>query len=288
MSERWVDTDKPIYFVHNFTDVRQAVEVRLNGNLIENNTIPSSSSDYHCGQNLILNDTETREVHLIVDGYNQTNPLEESNLVLTGVRCVGQCNEDIVEVKTESEFRLWSDVKNWPDEKLPVEGDDVHIMSGWNMILDIEETPILKLIRINGVLSFSDEMDVHLKAKHVFVRAGELHIGNETHPYNHTAKITLYGEKDAEAMVYDNAIEAGNKVLANVGTVKMYGKPRTTKMTRLHQEANKGDTEIFVETGLDLVEGDRIALAATSYKQEAGEDFTISSYDTTTGKIVLA
>ena len=22
MSERWVDTDKPIYFVHNFTDVR--------------------------------------------------------------------------------------------------------------------------------------------------------------------------------------------------------------------------------------------------------------------------
>jgi len=119
------------------------------------------------------------------------------------------------------------------------------------------------------------------------VRAGELHIGNETHPHNHTAKITLYGEKNSEAIVYDNAIEAGNKVLANVGTVKMFGKPRTTKMTRLHAEANKGDKEILVETGLDLVAGDRIALAATSFKYEAGEYFTISSYDGETGKITL-
>jgi hypothetical protein len=58
-------------------------------------------------------------------------------------------------------------------------------------------------------------------------------------------------------------------------------------MTRLHQEANKGDTEIYVDKDLDLVEGDRIALAATSYKQEAGEYFTISSYDSVSGKIVL-
>jgi hypothetical protein len=96
-------------------------------------------------------------------------------------------------------------------------------------------------------------MNVHIQAKHIFVRAGELHIGNETNPYQHNAKITLYGEKNAETIVYYNAIEAGNKVLANVGLVKMFGKPRTKKMTRLTQEANKGDTEIYVETGLDLV-----------------------------------
>jgi hypothetical protein len=44
--------------------------------------------------------------------------------------------------------------------------------------------------------------------------------------------------------VYDNAIEAGNKLIANVNVVKMYGKQRTKKMTRLFREANKGDTEI--------------------------------------------
>jgi len=163
MSQRWEDTDKPIYLVHNFTDVREAIEVRLNGNLIDNNTIASTSNGWNAGQNLVLNDTETRELHLIINGFNQTaDPSDESDLILKGVRCIGSCNEDIVEVETESEFRFWSDVTNWPNEELPKEGDDVHIMSGWNMILDIEETPIFKLIRVNGILSFSDEMDIHL------------------------------------------------------------------------------------------------------------------------------
>ena len=37
---------------------------------------------------------------------------------------------------------------------------------------------------------------------------------------------TLFGEKESDHIVYDNAIEAGNKVIANVGTIKMFGKPR--------------------------------------------------------------
>jgi hypothetical protein len=98
------------------------------------------------------------------------------------------------------------------------------------MILDIEETPILELVRINGILSFGNETDVHLRAKHVFIRAGELHIGNETHPYPNKARITLHGEKNYEHIVYDNAIEAGNKLLANVGIIKMFGQKREGKL----------------------------------------------------------
>ena len=107
--------------------------------------------------------------------------------MLNAIRCLRACTEPIEEKETEAEFRLWSDPSNWPNERLPQEGDDVHIESGWNMILDIEEIPIFKLIRINGVLIFSDESDIHLKAKHIFVCAGELHIGNETHPFQHNA-----------------------------------------------------------------------------------------------------
>jgi hypothetical protein len=76
-----------------------------------------------------------------------------------------------------------------------------------------------------------------LRAKHIFVRAGKFLIGNETHPFNNTATVTLHGEKNAETIVYDNAIEAGNKVIANVGTIKMFGKQRAQKMTRLTKEA---------------------------------------------------
>lgn len=100
--------------------------------------------------------------------------------------------------EVEQEFRYWSDVTNWPNETLPAEGEDVHIISGWKMILDIEETPIFELMRINGILIFGNETDVHLRAKHIFIRAGELHIGdNITHPYPKKGRITLFGEKDA-------------------------------------------------------------------------------------------
>jgi len=196
-----------------------------------------------------------------------------------------------VEVETELGYRLWSDVSNWPNETLPVEGDDVHIMSGWNMVLDIEETPIFKLIRINGILSFGNETDIHLRAKHIFIRAGELHIGtNETHPYTNNAtnkaRITLFGEKDFEAIVYDNAIEAGNKLLANIGIIKMYGLQRD-RLGRLHAECFKDATEIYVNPSLDWVAGDRIALGPTSYAHDRSEDNFITAYDIETGKVTL-
>jgi hypothetical protein len=62
-------------------------------------------------------------------------------------------------------------------------------------------------------------MDINFRAKHIFVRAGELIVGTKEVPYLMKAEITLFGEKDAKAIVYDNAIEAGNKLIANVGLV---------------------------------------------------------------------
>jgi hypothetical protein len=62
----------------------------------------------------------------------------------------------------------WSDPSNWPEERLPEEGEDVDILPGWNMILDLEETPILNMVTINGRLTFlNDEtnpIDVNLRA----------------------------------------------------------------------------------------------------------------------------
>jgi len=61
----------------------------------------------------------------------------------------------------------------------------VHIEPGMNVILDIE-TPELNLVVVNGRLSFLDRTDmtpVILKAKQVYVRAGELLIGEESMPY---------------------------------------------------------------------------------------------------------
>lgn len=57
ISEEYKPTDKSLYFVHNFTDVRAAIEVRYGSDLIANNTIPANPDDYVAGQNFVFNNT---------------------------------------------------------------------------------------------------------------------------------------------------------------------------------------------------------------------------------------
>jgi len=89
-----------------------------------------------------------------------------------GYRCIGACNVDINETTEVGEERLWSDPNSWPDGKVPVDGDNVHIESGWNMTMDIANGTMLRLVRINGILRFKQDMDITFRAKHIFIRAG--------------------------------------------------------------------------------------------------------------------
>lgn len=55
----------------------------------------------------------------------------------------------------ELEFRYWSNESHWGDiGRIPIEDDEVVIESGWNMIYDIEESPKLKGLEIQGKLTF--------------------------------------------------------------------------------------------------------------------------------------
>jgi len=157
------------------------------------------------------------------------------------------------------------------------------------MVLDIAETPIIELLQIHGRFSFSDELDVHLRARHISIRGdnSEFNIGTPFEAYTHKATITLFGEKEENAIFFEGAWSPGSKILANAGRIGFYGTPRAKAMTRLTQVAFKDATEIFVEPGLDWVPGDRIAIAPTSFDHEGGEDRFISTYDSTTGKAVL-
>jgi len=86
---------------------------------------------------------------------------------------------------------------------------------------------------------------------------------------------------DEASMVYDGAIEAGNKAIVNVGLVKMYGLPRTdlSYQTRLHSELDSGDTTFKVSSGLDWVPGDYIVVMTNTYNEEHTEYFTVVEYD---------
>lgn len=220
-----------------------------------NDSIAANPADWSFGQNVVYNETEIRETHFIVNGKNQSgNPYARQRIHNLGWRCIGACNEKLDEnVPSENRTRYWNNSADWPNNTIPGEGDDVHIEPGWHMVFNLNDTPVYKLVRVNGNLTFDNTTDTHLKCKHLFIRAGELHIGSEEYPYEKNARITLYGEKQMETIVYDNAIEAGNKLIANVNVLRMYGKKRNWKMSRLVEPAGKGSTSFFVEPGLDMV-----------------------------------
>jgi hypothetical protein len=153
--------------------------------------------------------------------FGQDNPID-----FKGHRCIGPCTEDITEKPVETNVRLWSDPKNWPGGKLPKAEEDVHVESGWNMTMDLAETPVYRLVRINGILNFKTDIDIKFNAKHIFVRAGTLNIGSKEKPYEKNCVIKLHGEKNAKMIVYDEAIEAGNKLIANTNKIFIYGKKR--------------------------------------------------------------
>ena len=68
------------------------------------------------------------------------------------------------------------------------------------------------------------------------MQGGKFSIGSATYPYTKKAKITLYGEVEASTVVMGGAVEAGNKIIANNGSFKLFGKTRS-RMARLTAEA---------------------------------------------------
>jgi len=152
------------------------------------------------------------------------------------------------------------------------------------MILD-EITPSLNLVTVNGRLSWSrvnGTDPIHLKAKQVYVRAGELLIGNETHPFETDAEITLYGNRKEASLVMTGSFETGNKLLLNTGLVKFFGKPRD-RHTRLQTSVYKDFDTATVETGLDWVTGDQLYFAPTNHQWQHSEYRTVEEYNSQTG-----
>lgn len=51
-SEKWVETDKNLYLIHNFSDVRALMDVTIGGQLTPNGTLPSTDvtdATMYCG-----------------------------------------------------------------------------------------------------------------------------------------------------------------------------------------------------------------------------------------------
>jgi len=165
------------------------------------------------GANVLFNQTEVREFHFIVNGkYKEVNKMTSRRLKFVIHRCAGgKCPvEGIEDIPCEDRIRKWSVATDWELEGeegtglVPLDGMDVRIMSGWNMVYDLpfetQTTLAYNNVEINGCLTFDEKIDHHFKARIIYLRNGVLTIGTKAKRYAKKATIELMGEKESEAI----------------------------------------------------------------------------------------
>lgn len=149
------------------------------------------------------------------------------------------------EFKSCEYVNLWSDRDTWGGEFLPVEGEMVYVPPGLTLLVDIEMTPKLKAILVEGKLIFkphpTDNNHVrYFDCGYIFIRNGHMEAGTELEPYTSKLIITLHGLPDDPAIpLY------GSKCIGvRFGILDLHGMIRDPYWTKLHQTALKGATKI--------------------------------------------
>ena len=294
-SYMWDNTDKNINLMFNYTYRRDDFSVfgfdNTNNQFnVTNATAISLMNDMTqtLPYGTYLNNIAKRQLYLRVTPYNPQNLLN-LGININAIQCL---NNDCGIVSpgsfpAENFTRNWSDSTNWPNNLVPIDGDNVEVKAGWNMVLDVS-TASLKNLTINGNLTFDYTKDnLELKAKIIFVYQGRLTIGTQDNPFLKNAKITLTGDKFSNNIAISNNIQLTNKVLLNVGNLSIAGENRGPYKSRLLASAKIGDSLILVSSGLNWKAKDEVIITTTNYLSNQTERFTILSYNSTTGYITL-
>jgi len=136
----------------------------------------------------------------------------------------------------------WSYKSTWGDLGLPIDGESVAVPKGLCLLVDIDVSPNLKLVQVDGgALIFPPSTDpLHHRefhARYIMINNGTLQIGTEKHPYSSKLTITMYGEKyDAAVPIY------GKKSIGcRFCTLDMHGIPKKS-WTDLDTTVEPGDS----------------------------------------------
>lgn len=98
--------------------------------------------------------------------------------------------------------QLWSDTDTWGKDTLPQLNETVYIPAPGKVLYDVDSTPMLSLITVEGKLFIAPEYsapfvvdETHVRtldAMYIFVYCGYLEIGTEDYPYESQLTITLH------------------------------------------------------------------------------------------------
>lgn len=81
----------------------------------------------------------------------------------------------------------WSETSTWGGDFPPAEMESIHVPVGMNLLVDIDDTPKLNAVIIEGSIIFLPDSDpTHLRlfdAHYVFILNGTMEVGTEQYPY---------------------------------------------------------------------------------------------------------
>jgi hypothetical protein len=146
----------------------------------------------------------------------------------------------------------WSEPSTWGNDFAPIEGDSIHIPTGMNLLIDIDQSPLLKAVIVEGSIIFQPHLTdaTHHRsfdAHYIFVRNGRMEVGTEEFPYTSKVTITMHSRlSDPFMPIY------GNKVLGvRFGTLDMHGPVRVPTWTLLESTAAAGANTITLQKAVD-------------------------------------
>lgn len=163
---------------------------------------------------------------------------------------------------------LWSDTETWGGDIPPMEGESIAIPAGQHLLFNIDASPLLNAIIVEGSLIFAPHSDPnHLRtfdAHIIYVHHGYFELGTEDFPYTSKMQITMHGTKYSPTM----GIYGSKNIGCRYCLLSMHGLPKTTVWTRLSATAEAGSTEIQVYGEPDWNIGDHIVIAGTGWHSD--------------------
>lgn len=176
---------------------------------------------------------------------------------------------------------MWSDDTTWGGEFAPMYMESVYVPEGFNLFVDVDSTPELNLIMVEGSLIFAPDANPDherfFDARYIFLNNAYMEVGTEEFPYTSKLTITMHGNISSPYLPI-----FGNKCIAvKQSTLDMHGVKRTPTWTVLHDTVLPGSSEIKLNEAVDWVAGEEIAIAATSFNGREGEQRRIKSIDKT-------
>ena len=166
---------------------------------------------------------------------------------------------------------VWSSDTTWGGEFAPMEMESIYVPKGLNLLVDVDKTPLLNAIIVEGALIFvPDEDPTHERffdAHYIFVMGGIMEVGTEEFPYTSKVTITMHSSVDDPYIpIY------GNKVIGvRYGTLDMHGPVRTPVWTKLEYTVEANGTVITLQEEVDWQVGEQIAIASTDFDGRNGE-----------------